>query len=242
MNRLKIIDISLSLFCLFGLANLATAAEDTRPDLIEVHYNASALTPYRERASSWSIIAQLQARSLKPENYRSRIGGETFQQSFGDHHVIIPTLSIGSQYNTSMGGFSLEGSYGVGSIESERIGARRLALSQYGLSATIVLDKLMPEPLFAPYFTGEVFVVSWEESDATTTVSGENSFALGYRLGILFQLNSLDSGTALVAFNSSGLENTYLDIFASQTNTSNSSSDVQLKSPMTLGAGIRLQF
>ena len=242
MKRVRFIDISLSLFCLLGLVSPVGAAEEGAPDLIEVHYDASALTPYRDRVSSWSAISQIQVKSIKPEDFRSRIGGETFQQMFGDHHILIPTLSVGSQYNTAVGGLSLEAQYGVGSIESERLGARRLALSQYGISATFVLDKLMPEPLFAPYFAGDLFIASWEESDSTTTLSGENSYALGYRLGILFQLNALDSSTALTAFNSSGLENTYLDIFASQTNTSNKSSDVQLKSPMTIGAGIKLQF
>jgi hypothetical protein len=72
-------------------------------------------------------------------------------------------------------------------------------------------------------------------------VSGKTAVTTGYSLGALLLLDWLDPAAALNAVNS-GIENTYIDLYLAQLNTSNSEADPRLETAFNLGVGLKVEY
>jgi hypothetical protein len=208
---------------------------------VEIQYEAQALAPYRERRGSWSAILGLNVSAFQPRKYYSRIDGRSFGELFGENQSIyLGQMQLGAQYNFALGsiGSALDIGYGQAGGSS-----RALDLIKEGVSLTYTMNNLWAEPYIAPYISGELLRYDYNDhGDGVEGDQGATSLTTAFTVGVLVQLNWIDPESALDARNSSGLENIFLDVFASQYNTSQSESDINLQSDLNWGAGLRLEF
>lgn len=210
---------------------------------IEIVYPSEYTEEYKERRSDWSTVFSVTMDNILPDKYRSKIQGETFEDLFGKTNISIVQVEIGTKYNFSLGALGASLFYGVGEIDDDRIGEKRkLSLSKQGIGFNFTMDNLFDEPLVAPYVGGQVFTMNYKETAPDVSDSGQTAMTTGYTVGLLLQLNWLDPNSALQAQNSSGLENSYLDLFLSQYNTSESEDDPNFQTSFNWGAGLRLEF
>ena len=110
------------------------------------------------------------------------------------------------------------------------------------MGLSLILDALTKEPWLVPYAEIQPLVFSWAEDADSDSKSGTSDVTFAYRAGLLIQLNKLDERAARSALVNYGLDNTFLDIFIHQHMTSESSSDVDLQSALSYGAGVKLEF
>jgi hypothetical protein len=210
---------------------------------IEIQYEAEAMAPYRQRRGTWSPIFGINASMIQPKKYFSEIDGDPYDAMFGSQAIPMVQAQFGAQYNFTLGslGFLVEGGYGQVSGSNSGT-SRSLSLMKKGASLTYTMNTLWPEPYLAPYISGELLNFDYREEGATDSKSGSTAFTSALTVGLLIQLNWLDPDSALDARNSSGLNNIFLDVFASQYNTSNSSTDANFQSDLNWGAGLKFEF
>jgi hypothetical protein len=234
----------------------ADAAENIMGDpndgTIEVRYDAEAIAPYRERRSNWSGLFGINLIRMKPSKYRSRLQGDTssYGAMFGDSAALnLVQLTIGPKYNFSAGSFSAELLVGAGAVAGKLNDqthafngeSRNLDLQKYGLQFGLLFDNIFPDPYVAPYLSGQVFGFSYKERATGVETSGKTAPTSGYTFGALLLLDWLDPDAALRAQNS-GIENTYLDIFLTQLNTSTSDADPRLETSFDIGFGLKVEY
>lgn len=219
--------------------------------LIEVHYNPNYLAPYKERRPKWAGLFGISLDQMTPKNYRSRIDNISYDTMFGaDSSANMVELSGGVKYNFFLGSISSEAFYSMGQVSGTvndntlliNGETRTLELKKYGLKFSYIMDNLFNEPYVAPYVSGKFFGFDYLETRPGEEVSGQTAFSTGYTLGALFSLNWLDPESAFIAAKNSGLQNTYVDVFISQLNTSDSEEDPQLETDFNYGVGLRVEF
>lgn len=230
---------------LFLFVNEAFANED---GVIEIIYAPDYQAVFDERKSDISFSAGLNVDMIIPDKFRSRLDSGTYDQVFDSDPLPLIQVEMGPKLNTRLGGFSLNGLFGYGEVSGRDLSGlnRKLIMQKMGASLSYTLDTLFDEPYLAPYASVSLSTLKWEESRSnsgkTETNSGETDVALGISAGLLIQLNWIDPQAAIVAQNTSGLENTYLDLYLSQHNTSNSVSDANFETDVNFGAGLKLEF
>lgn len=233
--------ISSSAFAAIDDENYEDSDNGSNDGLVEVHYDAEALAPYRERRGNWAGVFGASVEQVLPENFISNIDGSTYGDLYGEKPVSMIQITAGLQYNMSLGSIGAGLSYGTGSVtdSTDSFGLKKLALN-----FTYTMDALFSDPYVAPYVSGEILKWDIHDEGATQSRDESTSMSTGYKLGVLILMDWLDPDSALRAMNSSGLENTYLDLFVSQYNTSNSedASEADMKTGLNYGAGLRLEF
>lgn len=241
----------LLVFCLILIANDSFAAVDSedvpQDGKIEIVYPAVRTAPYRERRGAWSTIFALNVDQVLPDKFRSQVNNESYQDLFGSTPVRLVQAEIGMKYNFPLGSLGAALLYGGGAVEDGHglaSGATdELELTKKGAAFSFVMDNLFPEPYVAPYIEAQAYNFDWRESRTTQEKkTGSTAFGSALTFGALFQLNWLDSASALQAQDTIGLNNTYLDIFVSQYNSSESESDPNFQTDLNYGAGVRLEF
>lgn len=210
---------------------------------IEVQYEAESLAPYKKRRQTWAPVFGVNAGMILPTKYFSEIDGSSYSDMFGSKSIPLIQLQLGGQYNFALGslGIMLEGGYGQ--VSGSGIGEdRTLTLTKKAASLTYTMNMLWNEPYFAPYVSAELLNFDYREEGTTLSASGSTSFTTAFTIGALIQLNWIDPDSALEARNSSGLNNIFLDVFATQYNTSNSTTDANFQSDLNWGAGLKMEF
>ncbi len=208
--------------------------------LVEVHYDAEILAPYRDRRSNWSGVFAASLEQVLPDRFISTLDGSTYGDLFGETPVSLIQMEAGTKYNFALGSIGAGVIYGVGSVNKS---TDSLTLTKTALSFTYTMDSLFSDPYVAPYANFQVLQWGIVDEGATLSHSESTSMSTGYSLGILILMDWMDPDTALKAINSSGLENSYLDLFMTQYNTSSGGNDeADLQTSFNYGAGLRLEF
>lgn len=230
----------LSIAVLFG--NLAAAQAD-KEQLVEVHIPQDTLAPYKERRPTHGTYFSLNYEALEPSNFQSMIDGVDYKTAFGSSTIPLIYLELEYKYNFTLGGLSLGLSYGQGSVESSRSGdSRKIELGRMGIGAKFVLDNIWDEPFVAPYAGVSIWQMSFKESTSADSFSTTIPSGMSYTVGLLMQLNWIDKATAQRATFDYGLENTFLDVHATQYAKTDSADKPNLETDWILGAGLRLEF
>ena len=242
----------LAIFVVLGLSCTATAEEPlVDPDVaafdgkVEVEYLPQSELPFKERKTNWTFLFGLGQEQVMPLGFTSSKDQSTYSNLFGENPVRIQQVTAGIKYNTSIGGLSAEGVLSSGTLRDNRSGlVRSLSLQKRGLQVGWVLDALTEDQLFTPYINGQLFELDYlDKGSASGNSSGTTAPALGYGVGILIKLNSLDpTDTAIVAHRAYGLNNTFIDIFLSEYNASSDNTDPQLQTATNWGIGLKLEF
>jgi hypothetical protein len=212
---------------------------------IDVIYAPDILEPYRDRRGPWAFNFGITAEEFHPKDFIAGSDGSTYEAMFGEVPIRLTQGSLGVKYNFFLGSLSVDGIFGTGKVYDEGSGiGRSLEVTKRGLSFGWTLDSIFSEPYVAPYINAQVFELDFVEAGfGLEKKSGTTAPTSGVSVGLLFQLNSVDpTEAARVANAEYGLNNTYLDIFATQYNTSTSETDPQFETSMNFGAGLRLEF
>jgi hypothetical protein len=177
--------------------------------------------PYLKRRTAMGLLFGIQMENYDPAEYKSLLLNQKFGDFTGGATVPLISGELGLKYNFSMGSVAALASYGMGQYSDAVAGLNDFSLTVTKFSANFTMDALMNEPFVAPYIQGGMhkFQVTEDSTSDTTTgsESPETTWNFDYRVGLLFQLNwiekSIDPNSHIEGLRSSGLQNTYIDIF-----------------------------
>lgn len=242
----------LLVFCLLLIARETFAQVDTEtlPEegKVEVIYPADRSVSYRDRRSTWATTFGINTEQILPDKFRSRITNGAYEDTFYDQPVSMIQAQLGTKLNFGLGALGASVMAGYGETSDPRNSTNHsLTLKKYGLGAQFIMDNLFSEPYFAPYIEGQLLKFGWQEkrwSGETVIgdITGETGTTSAVAFGVLIQLNWIDRDAAWTAHESSGLNNTFLDLFVSQYNTSDVETDPNFQTGINYGGGLRLEF
>jgi hypothetical protein len=242
----------LLVFCLFLIANDSFAADDLdtenlpKDGKVEVVYPVEKLLPYRERRGSWSGVFGVSVDQVFPDQYRSKINDDSYETLFGTTPINIIQAQVGAQYNFALGSISATLIAGVGEVDDSHGHSGvsdNLKVTKKGATLSYMMDALFSEPYVVPYIQGQLISFDWEENRLDqSSKSGTTDFGGSVTFGLLIQLNALDPVSSLQAQDTIGLNNTFLDLFVSQYNLSETETNPNFETGVNYGAGLRLEF
>ena len=209
---------------------------------------------YKQRRSTHGMLLGFSKEDFYPIDYQSLFGDAFVEDIVGSDSINLINFDIGYKYNVSVGSASFLFSYATGA-RSDGISGRRLSLTKQGLSANVALDGILEEPWAVPYLQVGVHQFNISESTDTASESATTSMSFNYRYGLLFQLDWLehfmDPNARGDRLRSSGLENTYIDVYytdympsgdAQDAKVLGAEGDPNLLSSGEMGIGLKLEF
>jgi len=210
---------------------------------------------YKNRRSTHGALLSLFSETFDPFNYQSGYGGTDalIGNFLGSQEIRLNGIEIGYKYNVSAVSFAALFSYSTGSAENA---GHQLGFTKKSFSANAALDAVFDEPYLVPYgqFSVNLFDIS-EEKTGSDSFSETTSPIIGYRYGLLFQLdwieNYMDKEAKAERLFSSGLESTYIDIYYANYMAASNAQDPavigsegegNLESTGQMGIGLKMEF
>lgn len=221
----------------------ATPSKEENIPLVEVHYPQDNLASYKERRSDHGAYFSLGYEDLVLKNFISIIDGRRYSENFGSSGIALIRAGLEYKYNIGLGSIAAGAEFGSGEVSGkDTVGDRKLSITKYGVSAKYAADMIMDEPYAVPYVGINIWQM--ELTDKTTTTSIKESLNMGYNytLGVMLQLDWIDYETAKKATFDYGLENTFIDIYATQYASSGSAADPDASTDFIYGANLRFEF
>ena len=247
---MRLLRVMTALAILFSFYQ-APAQELDQGDGVAVETSENYSLAYKERRSKHGVLFSIGMEKFYPIDYESLSHDVYIENIIGEDRIDLIGFEIGYKHNVSIGSLAVLFNYAQGTAT----GTRDLDFVKQGLSGNVALDALFSEPWVAPYFQAGVHQFAVTESTSTTSESASTAFSFNYRYGLLFQLNwiekAIDKTSQTDALRSSGLENTFVDIYFSQYLPSGGAQDPtvlgsegepNLASGGEIGMGLKLEF
>ncbi|MGZ3769723.1 MAG: hypothetical protein ACXVCP_00985 [Bdellovibrio sp.] len=241
--------ISTTLCCFASVTyaeNNSEQIESKQTQLVEVELSENNLGPYKERRSTHGLYFGLDYEQLILVNYVSTLNDEDYTTMFGQSYIPLVRLNLDYKYNTPFGalafGIDLAKGSITGNVGTGPSNDRTLDVTKYGLGFKFVLDMLFDEPYVAPYFGFNIWQMTLSEKSPTDSFSATTQMGYNYTLGLMLQLDWLDFDQARTSTFNWGLENTFLDIYATQYAATTDQQDPDTATDILYGAGIRFEF
>lgn len=225
---------------------------------VAVEQTEDVSTSYKQRRAKHGALFSVNLERFYPLDYRSLFGDALVEEMIGSDTIDLVGVDLGYKRNLGPMSISILANVASGSIVGAYSGSdRTITMSKYGLSGNIALDGIMQEPIIVPYVQGGAhqFNVSEERSDTRLTQSATTGISMNFKFGVLFQLDwieaSIDKSSKQDRLQSSGLENTYIDIYMSNHMASSDAidptvsgavGDPNLESSGQLGLGLKMEF
>lgn len=212
--------------------------------LVEVHVTQDFLAPYKVRREKHGIYFGVQYEPLVLKNYVSTLQpGVTYGTLFGDEAISLIRANMNYKYNFELGAIAIGADVGSGDVQSSNSGtSTTLNVMKYGVNLQYTMDNVWPEPYAAPYVGINIWKMDISESSGTTNFQAVTQIGYNYMIGVLVQLDWLDQDTAKESTFSTGLENTFIDLYITQYAKTESEDDPNTETDLGYGAGIRLEF
>lgn len=233
--------------------------ESESTENVSVEQTVDVSLPYKQRRTKHGVLFGVSSEKYYPYDYFSQYRDVPIEEIIGTSRIPLIGAELGYKRNIALGSVSILAGYAAGSFTgSVNALDRKLEVSRFSLAAGFALDNLMNEPYIVPYIQGGLHNITITEStsdlskDAKRTASSGLSY--NYRLGLLFQLDwiekSMDPTTHREGLLASGLENSFIDVFAADhTSTSGhydssptSTGNPDLSSNLELGVGLKFEF
>ncbi|MEO0335336.1 MAG: hypothetical protein AAF202_03025 [Pseudomonadota bacterium] len=215
------------------------------PPLVYSKSSKASLLPYRERRQRWSVMGSLGYSWYLPVNYEPTVGAFAEYSDLYSENPKGPLLEVQFTMKRNFGFASIgfDAGAGVFSVDSRVNGVdSTLDINMYRAGLTIILDTLFSEPWVAPYFSGGGYVIQKKESIDATSDNESTQVAPYYAFGLLFQLDWIDSRSALNAYSEIGLENTYIFAEGRQLISSSAEADSDFSTDIFATAGFRVEL
>ncbi|KHD87302.1 MAG: hypothetical protein OM95_15285 [Bdellovibrio sp. ArHS] len=218
-------------------------AQEESATLVEVEVVQDNLAPYKDRRETHGMYIGVDYEGLDLKNYISTLDNLGYADLFGSDPIPLIRFNIDYKYNFALGAVALGVDYGMGKIEDNRSGTdRSLEVTKYGVGIKYVIDNIMPEPYLAPYLGLNIWQMSLAESSPTDSFSATTQMGYNYTLGVLLQLDWLDYDTAKQTTFNWGMENTFIDLYATQYAATSAADDPDTTTDFLYGAGLRIEF
>ncbi len=201
------------------------------------------IKPYLDRRPRWGFIWSLGYSSYTPENVEPDTSIYSYDDVYGSPSTPLLEGQMGIKRNMSMGSLALE--FGAGFFEAKgdpSLSDSKLNLIPIRLGATFILDTFSREPFIAPYASVGGYVIYYKETLAATSLNGTTQMAPYYSLGLNLQLDWIDRYASRVAFERSGVQNSFIYVELRQFLASASASDPDYGSSINYGGGLRVEF
>ena len=248
------------IFALLPFVSVNAAVDDE----VAVESNVIYSTPYKQRRSTHGILFGVSSEKFYPKEMLSLLDDASIDQILDKKPIDLLNISLGYKYNFNLGALSLVYSFSEGSGSGRFNNAqRKIHFQKQNISVGYYADNVLSEPWVVPYGQAGLnqFSMTEEESNAAGEQLFEDSqttdFSLMYSVGLLFQLNwiegGIDANTHADGLRSSGLENTFLDIYFSwhqpaqklydpNNRAATLEDDPNLSAEAQLGVGLKLEF
>ncbi|MBC7421064.1 MAG: hypothetical protein H7328_10085 [Bdellovibrio sp.] len=215
---------------------------------------------YKERRGTHGGLFSINYEKYNPLDYASQfLNGGYIENITSSTQIDLVSGELGYKNNFKLGSAAILLGYARGSSSPSGDASmnkdRKLTLARTSLSANFALDAIFDEPYLVPYVQGGIYHFNVTEKKAADTLSATSDYAFNYRFGVLFQLNwietAIDSSTQTDGLRSSGLQNTYIDIYyvdhlaasgATDPAVANSNGTVNMRSAGELGVGLKIEF
>lgn len=239
---------------------LTLAEKDHSGGEVIVEKSYDVTLPYKQRRTSNGVLFSIASEKFYPLDYVSQFRDVYIENIINKNRINLLNIEIGYKRNASVGSLSFLFGYANGKITGSVLNLdRSLDITRQALSLNFALDNIMPEPWIVPYVQGgaDIFNVS-ETSFLLTgkvTKSDSSGLSYNYRAGLLFQLDwiekSIDPSTQSEGLRSSGLENTFIDLYFSDhtspdnhynINSAPGEGKPNLTSGLEMGIGLKLEF
>lgn len=231
-------------------------AEQQGSGLVAVEKHEDYTKNYKNRRTTHGALFSVSTESFYPIDYRSLFNDAYIEDIINEDKINLVGIELGYKYNVGFASAAILGQFSQGSANGAVSGApRSLKIVKQGISANVALDGFFTEPWVVPYGQIGMHQFSIEESKTTESQSGGTALSFNYRYGLLFQIdwieNHIDKSAKADQLRSSGLENTFIDIyFANYLASSgavdpadqNSKGDPNLFSSGELGIGLKMEF
>lgn len=215
---------------------------ETSP-LVEVQYQQDNLAPYKERREDHGVYFGIDYEALELKNYVSTLDNKSYSEMFGSSPIPLIRASLDYKYNFALGSLAAGVDFGKGSLTDNMSGSdRTLEITKYGVGLKFTADMLMDEPYVAPYIGINVWQMEIAEKSPTDSFSATTQMGYNYTVGLLIQLDWLDYQTAKNTTFDWGLENTFIDVYATQYAQTSAEDDPNTETDFLYGAGLRLEF
>jgi hypothetical protein len=176
---------------------------------------------YKVRRKDFGALFSVNYEQYFPADHVSVIQNKSYEEISGGEPIPVFGAEIGVKYNFALGSIAGLFGYSAGSFSKEENNLDDVTLTITKVDLNFALDNLTSEPWVVPYAQGGIHQIDWEENSYT---GSENVFetlittpSFHYKVGVLLQLNWIenwiDPSTTYEGRRTSGLENTYLDIF-----------------------------
>lgn len=214
-----------TLFCLVTIFGVNSFAQDysdpLQGDEITVESVQDLSTSYKQRRKDFGAIFSINYEKYYPEEHVSVIQNKSYEEISDSEPIPVIGAEIGVKYNFALGSLTGLFGYGVGHYANEAQNLDDASVRITKLDLNFAFDNLMSEPWIVPYAQGGIHQLEFEENSYTGTDNVIETLVakpnFHYKVGMLFQLNWIenwiDPSTTSEGLRSSGLENTYLDIF-----------------------------
>lgn len=197
------------------------------------------LMPYRERRSTLGTTVGIGYSTFSPDNYKPDfVVNETLESYYGYAESSLIDLTIGIKWNMFLGALSFD--FGAGYYMNEGKDDSTLTLIPARAGITLSMDTIFSEPYVVPYATVGAYSVFFNEKLAAQKKEGNTPIGLYWAAGVQFQLNWLDENTAIVSYDETGLENTY--VFAEARSFLESNELDDFSTDPQVGAGLRVEY
>lgn len=222
--------------------------------------------PYKQRRGPHAFLFGIHSENYYPFNYQSQFGSQAaagnqfVEDMIGLESIKLIGAELGYKWNVSIGSISGLFDYSMGAANGTGTNPDdRLEVSRVAFSLNAALDGLLNEPYIVPY--GQVGVHQYQitEEQAVSgqieSRSGSSGPAFHYRYGLLFQIDwieaLMDPSAKVDRLHSSGLENTFIDVYYSEympssgaqdASTYGSEGSINTASSSEIGFGLKLEF
>ncbi len=215
---------------------------------------------YKQRRSRHGILFSVTYEKFYPVDYYSLYRDAYVEEIIDTDRIDLIGAELGYKLNFKLGSISVLANYAQGSIKGLfNSHERNLTLKRVGASLNFAADNFFEEPWVVPYAQVGAHQFEIEEDDLSLAVAAPESattqISLNYKFGLLFQLNwiekAIDTNTQIDGLRSSGLQNTFLDVYMIDHLASNevydpknpnSEGDPDLASGLELGLGFKMEF
>lgn len=210
--------------------------------------------PYKQRRKTHGILFSINYEDFYPSEYISIIDQAHIDRFLDGSAAKMFGAEIGYKYNFSLGSLAFLFQYAKGGSVGNKLGYdRSLEVEKMALSANYSMDLLLKEPYLVPYIQGSISNFDIREDDQNFEGANAAHMVMGYRIGLLFQLDwiekSIDPRTHEQGLTSSGLQNTYLDVYVNNymqpsnvLSASNPEGEANVAASMQLGLGLKMEF
>lgn len=206
---------------------------------------------YRERRTNHGFLFNFNAENVYFPEYTSILDEAPYEDMFGQEDLTLLQFNLAYKFNFFLGALTAGIGYGHGTLIDDRFttaeGAfeeRHLTISKKSVNVEWMLDSLMKEPYFVPYVGMSYWQLGLSEENKTTgiTNSHDTGYGTSFTVGFLVQLNWIEPASARAGYMEQGLENTYLDVFWTQYQDTDSEIDPVFANDFNFGVGLRLEF